>query len=163
MNPAVIVALLGAGGVGGLVITVSSYFLRRLGWIPTSPTEEAAIARADRAEKELEKAHHRLGELEQTRSLRPVLILLRDAAQAQAQVIEKLTAFNGSMAAQKQALDETRESLQETREGLEAAVDSIKFVTGLVLSVADIDVPPKLKEHGIDKPPVGREERRQSW
>jgi hypothetical protein len=122
-----------ATAIGALVIVaLISYVLRRFGILPMSPTEAASIARADRAEGELAKANQRIGELEQSKSLKPVLELLRDAAHANAQVLEKLAAFNGS-------LHRINVALAESQRGLHEATEAIKFVSGLVVGANELN------------------------
>jgi hypothetical protein len=115
-----------------IAFALLAYLLRRLHILPMSPTEAASIARADRAENELAKANQRIGELEQSKSLKPVLELLRDAAHANAQVLEKLAAFNGS-------LHRINVALAESQRGLHEATEAIKFVSGLVVGANELN------------------------
>lgn len=109
-----------------LALFVAAYALRRLGILPTSPTEAAAIKRADRAEAELASNLAEISRLtaenlalERTRSLEAVLELL-------GQVIDKLAHFNGSLA--------------HVEEGLRQATEGLKLVTGLIVGAAEFPI-----------------------
>jgi hypothetical protein len=114
-----------------LVLAVLAYVLRRFGILFMSPTESAAVARANRAENELALANQRIGELEQSKSLKPILELLNSASQANAQVLERLASLNG-------ALGRIDASLAETQEGLHVATEAIKLVAGLVVGATEL-------------------------
>lgn len=125
---------------------VGAYILRRFGVIPFSPTETAAASRADRAEHELERSiereaelNRRIGELEQTRSMKPILELQKETAALVVQAIEKLASFNGSMRAIHDGLEETNDGLRKTNETLDATVEALRMAAGLVVGTSEIE------------------------
>lgn len=103
---------------------VVAYLLRRIGVLPFSPTESAAVDRADRAEGELAKANQRIGELEQTRSMKPIIEALQTNAELQAQVMDRLAHHNGSF--------------QHVEKSLSLIEHSLQTLTGFIVGVAEL-------------------------
>jgi hypothetical protein len=126
-----------------IAVVVIAYVLRKVGVLPFSPTEKAAADRADRAERELAEANKRIGELEATRSMKPLLELQRETAALVTTAIEKLASFNGSMKAIHAGLDETNAGLMQTNETLTVTVEALKMVAGLVVGATEIEPGPR--------------------
>lgn len=122
---------------------VLAYTLRRLRLLPFSPTERAAVERADRAENELMEAHKRIGELEQTRSMQPIVEALAKNSELQAQILERLANHNGSFRHMEDSLDTVRASLAEVRDALVHHANGMHALTGTIADLHGIELRPE--------------------
>lgn len=96
---------------------------------------EHTIARV-RAERDA--ALSRAEQLEQTRSLEPLIKLVGEVSEAQRMTLEKLSHFNG-------ALTRQEASLEAARVGLEEATEGLRLVVGLLIGTAE--VPQRRESH----------------
>lgn len=129
-----------AGVAGTVLLFVSAYVLRRLRIIPYSPTETAAVARANRAETELASANTTIGTLQtenaalkKERDLSSVIELVEKVSSGVDQTLAKLSDLNGSLTASARAHEASAEALVEVKAGLAASTKAVELVAQQVI------------------------------
>lgn len=102
-----------------LLVVALVYGLDRFGYLPKRRTSSEAAAELDinartidRLSVDLNHAREQLLALEKTRSLEPVLTQLRQNAELQAQVLDRLVHHNGSFAHMERSLREISEGFK---------------------------------------------------
>jgi hypothetical protein len=125
------------------IAAIIVYLLRRMNVMPFSPTEKAAVERADRAENELAEANKRIGELEQTRSMRPIVEALARNSELQSQILERLANYNGSFKHMEDSLAAVRGSLSEVLGSLGDHANGMRALTGTIAELHGIELRPE--------------------
>lgn len=121
-----------------LAVVGVGYGLDRFGVLPQRRSTMYWRDRAESAEKAYVARDDEIIQLRQTRSLEPVIELVRDvavqvaeSARLNQETLGKLGAFNGT-------LRHIQEGMADTRSGLHDATEGLKLVTGLIAGALEL-------------------------